>query len=341
MQVSVIVPVYNMASDGKLDFCLKSLADQTVKDIEIIAVDDCSTDDSLRIMQDYEHRYPDRFHAVHSEKNHHQGGAKNIGMSLAKGDWISFIDADDWVTPDYYEKLLKLAADTGADMVGCDYQLVSKHSFEPGEIVHNNKPEQSGILDDDRKRSLILDSGSLAVKLFRREIVIDHPGRFPEDIFYEDNALSNSWMIRAKHFEYLQEPLYYYYQHGDSTVHTFSEKRCEDRMESGRVMIAEAGRYGYLDKYRPEIECSFTQLFYVNTLLTYMQGVRPLRYRFVRDLSREMAETFPDFEKNNYYQERVNTEEKKLMHMAQKSTLQFIVYYKMLHAYRRIRYGQR
>ena len=109
MRVSVIVPVYNMASDGKLDFCLKSLADQTIDDYEIIAVDDCSSDDSLDIMRSYEKRYPGLFRAVHSEQNHHQGGAKNIGMSLAAGEWISFIDADDWVARDYYERLLKLA----------------------------------------------------------------------------------------------------------------------------------------------------------------------------------------------------------------------------------------
>ena len=80
MQVSVIVPVFNMASDDRLSFCLKSLANQTISDYEVIAVDDCSTDESFRIMQDFEKKYPDRFHAVHSEKNHHQGGAKNIGI---------------------------------------------------------------------------------------------------------------------------------------------------------------------------------------------------------------------------------------------------------------------
>ena len=341
MRVSIIVPVYNMASDGKLDFCLSSLVDQTIDDYEIIAVDDCSEDDSMDIMRSYEKKYPGRFRAVHSEQNHHQGGAKNIGMSLAAGEWISFIDADDWVTHDYYERLLKLADDTGADMVGCDYQLTAEHSFKPGQTVHNNKMSQTGMLDEDRYRSLILDSGSLAVKIYRREIVIDHPGRFPEDIFYEDNALSNSWMLRAKHFEYIPEPLYYYYQHEGSTVHTVDKKRCLDRMQSGRIMLDEARRYGYLERFRPEIECSFTQLFYVNTLLTYMQGVRPLRQGFVRELSREMVRTFPEFENNRYYSERVNEEEKKLMHMAQRSTVRFMLYYRMLHVYRHVRYGQK
>ena len=105
MVLSIIVPVYNMASDGKLNFCLDSLVAQTVRDYEIIAVDDCSTDDSLKILEDYERRYPGKFKALHSEENHHQGGAKNIGLKKATGDWIGFIDADDWITPDMYERL--------------------------------------------------------------------------------------------------------------------------------------------------------------------------------------------------------------------------------------------
>ena len=72
------------------------------------------------------------------------------------------------------------------------------------------------------------------VKIYRRHIILDYPNRFPEGIFYEDNAIGNSWMLRAKHFEYLQEPLYYYYQHEASTVHTITKKRCEDRMEAAR-----------------------------------------------------------------------------------------------------------
>ena len=100
MKLSIIVPVYNMAAEGKLAYCLNSLVSQTIKDYEIIAVDDASTDNSLEILKDFERRFPDRFHAICSEVNRHQGGAKNIGLKLAKGDWIGFIDSDDWITPD-------------------------------------------------------------------------------------------------------------------------------------------------------------------------------------------------------------------------------------------------
>lgn len=337
MKLSIIVPVYNMAADGKLEYCLDSLVNQTVKDYEIIAVDDCSTDDSLAVLRRYESRFPDKFHVIHSEVNRHQGGAKNLGLKAARGEWIGFIDSDDWITPDMYERLIARAEETGADLAGCDYSLTGEHSMKVGQVVHNNKPEQSGILDSGKRRSLILDGGSLVVKIFRRSMILEKELWFPEDIFYEDNALGNSYLVLAKQFEYIEEPLYFYYQHDTSTVHTISEKRCEDRMEAGRLMLREAKRHGYDMEFRPELEYSFTLLFYINTLFTYMAGVKHTRYRFVKAMGNEMKRTFPDFESNPYYQERTHGEEKKLIHMQQRSTLFFMLYYKLLWSYRRWR----
>lgn len=337
MKLSIIVPVYNMASEKKLEYCLDSLTAQTVKDYEIIAVDDCSTDESWEILQAYEKRFPEKFRAVHLEENRHQGGAKNAGLRMAQGEWIGFIDSDDWITPDMYERLIGKAEETGADLVGCDYCLTLEHSMKVGQVVHNNKESQTGILDDGKRRSLILDGGSLVVKIFRRSMILKYELWFPEHIFYEDNALGNSYLILAEHFEYIGEPLYYYYQHESSTVHTISEKRCEDRCEAGRLMIKEAERHDFLDRYRPELEYSFTLLFYVNTLFTYMAGVKRTKYRFVKKLGEEMRCTFPDFQENVYYRERTAGEEKKLIRMQMRSTALFMVYYKLLWTYRKVR----
>ncbi len=337
MELSIIVPVYNMAADDKLVWCLDSLVGQTVSDYEIIAVDDCSTDHSLEILKEYEKKYPDKFRVIASPENRKQGGAKNLGLAKAKGEWIGFIDSDDWVTRDFYEKLLGKAKEIGADMVGCDYHLTGEHSMEIGQVVHNNKKEQTGILTKEKYRSLILDSGSLVVKIYKRHIILGYPNRFPEHIFYEDNAISNSWMLRAKHFEYVEEPLYYYYQHDTSTVHTITKKRCEDRMEAARVMVREAKEFGFLEEYYPEIESSFTTLFYVNTLFTYMAGIERKEYGFVKALGKEMKETFPGFMENKYYQERVHEEERKLIAMHMRSTWYFILYYRVLWGYRKLR----
>lgn len=341
MKLSIIVPVYNMAADGKLKYCMDSLVWQELEDYEIIAVDDCSTDDSLAILQDYERRFPDKVHAAHSEVNRRQGGAKNIGLKLAKGEWIGFIDSDDWITPDMYRRLIERAEETGADLVGCDYCLTDEHSMRVGQIVRNNRREQSGILDAQKRRSLILDGGSLVVKIFRRSMILENELWFPEGIFYEDNALGNSYFVLARHFEYIEEPMYYYYQHGTSTVHTISQKRCEDRMAAGRIMLEEARRHGYYDEFLPELEYSFTLLFYVNTLFTYMACADRTGAGFVRALGEEMRRTFPAFEKNPYYRERTNAEERKLIRIQQRSTVLFIVYYKLLWAYRNWRKAHR
>ncbi|MBQ7839689.1 MAG: glycosyltransferase [Lachnospiraceae bacterium] len=337
MKLSIIVPVYNMAADGKLEYCLESLVHQTIIDYEIIAVDDASTDNSLEILKEYEKRYPDRFIAVHSEVNKRQGGAKNIGLSMARGEWIGFIDSDDWITPDMYEKLLRKAQETGADMVGCDYHLTEEHSMKIGQVVANSKPEQCGVLDEEKYRSLILDSGSLVVKVYRRELFMDNDIRFPEHIFYEDNAISDAVMLHAKHYEYIPEPMYYYYQHNTSTVHTITKERCEDRMEAARGIVRQAKRFGYLEQYRPEICFEYTVLFFTNTLFSYMVGKGHKSYGFVKKMGDEMRATFPEFMENPYYLERVHAEEKKLIAMQQKSTLLFMVYYKLLWTYRNFR----
>ncbi len=341
MQLSIIVPVYNMAAEKKLEYCLDSLVTQTLADYEIIAVDDCSTDESWEILKNYEKRFPEKFRALHLEENKHQGGAKNAGLKTAQGEWIGFIDSDDWITPDMYERLIERAKSTGADLVGCDYCLTSEHSMKVGQVVHNNKAGQTGVLDDEKRRSLILDGGSLVVKIFRRSMILDNELWFPEHIFYEDNALGNSYLVLANHFEYIEEPLYYYYQHGSSTVHTISEKRCEDRCEAGRLMLDEAERHDFLDKYRTELEYSFTLLFYVNTLFTYMAGVKRVKYRFVKRLGEEMSCRFPNFQENPYYLERTHAEEKKLIRMQMKSTVLFMVYYKLLWTYRNFRKNMR
>ncbi len=337
MKLSIIVPVYNMAAGDKLKWCLDSLVNQTIRDYEIIAVDDCSTDHSLEILREYEGQFPEKLRVIASPVNKKQGGAKNLGLEAAVGEWIGFIDSDDWVTADFYGRLLELGEGTGADMVGCDYHLTREHSMDIGQVVPNNKHSQTGILTKEKYRSLILDGGSLVVKIYRRHIILGYPNRFPEGIFYEDNAISNSWMLRAKHFEYLAEPLYYYYQHDTSTVHTITKRRCQDRMEAARVMVREAEQFGYLEEYHDEIESSFTTLFYVNTLFSYMAGVKKKDYRFVKALGEEMWETFPGFMENPYYQQRVHQEERKLIRMHRKSTLYFMAYYTLLWWYRGIR----
>lgn len=337
MKLSVIVPVYNMAADGKLQYCMDSLLNQTFSDMEIIAVDDASTDNSLDILKSYEAEYPHLVRVIHYDTNKRQGGAKNAGLQAAKGEWIGFIDSDDWVTPDYYEKLIKKAEENGADMVGCDYSLVSEHTFTVGEVIQNNALEQTGVLDKEKHKKLILRSGSMVIKVYRHEIIKENKLDFPEGIFYEDNCAGPVWSLYFTHFEKVEEPMYYYYQHQVSTVHHVSESKCLDRMRAGELLLLEMKDRGFLEEYHAEIEYRFAELYFVNTLFSYMLGVKKKRLSFVKKLKAGMLAAFPDFQNNPYYKQYTGEEEQRMIAMLMQSDAKFYWYYRALWCYRNLR----
>lgn len=337
MRLSIIVPVYNMAAGGKLEYCLDSLLEQSISDYEVIAVNDASTDNSLEILEQYRRRYPDRL-VVHSLKeNHRQGGAKNKGLELSRGAFIGFVDSDDWVKRDCFEKLLKKAEETGADVVACDFCYVYEHTMTPTERIPCNLPQQTGVLDYEKRASLFLHPGALVTKIYKRELFFEEPFAFPEHMFFEDNATGIELLRRAKHFAYIPEAMYFYYQHSASTVHVVSVERCKDRLEAMRIMYRYAAEKGYLEAFHEEIEYKFTNLFYQNTLFSYMQGTKHTNLKFLYAMGREMREHFPNFSENRYYIQNVHPEEKKLMRMQQKSTLLFVAYYRALYFYRNLR----
>lgn len=338
MRLSVIVPVYNMAADGKLTYCLDSLVNQTLQEpYEILAVDDASTDDSLKILREYEARYPGLVKVIPCEVNRRQGGAKNTGLKAAAGEWIGFIDSDDWVTPDYYDKLLKRADETGADLVGCDYSLVDRHTMETGQVVRSNFPEQTGVMDEEKHRLLFMRPGSMVIKIYKHQVILENHLGFPEEIFYEDNCAGPLWSLYFTRFERVEEPLYYYYQHSVSTVHHITEEKCRDRMRAAELLYQECVRRGFLEKYHDEIEYRFCELYYVITLFSYMSGVKHPGLSFVRRMRREAEERFPAFRANRYYLQYTGEEEKKLIALQAGSDLIFYWYYRLKLWVRKIR----
>lgn len=337
MKLSIIVPVYNMAGEGKLNYCLDSLLNQTISDYEIIVVDDASTDNSLEILRQYEQRNPDKFRVLVHEVNKRQGGAKNTGLKVANGEWIGFVDSDDWVSPDCYEKLLKKAEDTGADMVGCDYSLVDEHTFQIGTVVQNNSMDQTGVLDSEKHGKLLMRPGSMVIKIYKHEVIKTNQLSFPEGIFYEDNCAAPVWSLYFTHFERVEEPLYYYYQHNTSTVHLVTEEKCRNRMLAATMMLSELKERGALANYYAEVEYRFAELYYVITLFSYMLGMRCKKLEFVKQLKKGILSEFPEFQKNDYYQQYTNEEEKQMIALQIESDAKFYIYYNFKIIVRKIR----
>lgn len=337
LELSVIVPVYNMAKDGMLEYGINSLVRQTLQSMEIIAVDDFSTDDSLKILRQLEKKYQGRLKVIASPENRRQGGARNLGILEAKGRYIGFMDADDWVVEDLFERMVELAKRTGADAVGTDMCRVYEHTMIPTSREVCNFQEQTGIFDHEKRKAYLLNPGPVVTKIYAREIFCENPFRFPEHMAYEDNAAFLELGMRIKHFEHISEANLFYYQHGESTTHSISLKKCEERMKAMRIMMEYARENGALEEFKDVVEYHFSILFYRNTLFSYMQSDVKKDIKFIRRLGEEMLETFPDFRSNVYYNQEVNDYEQKLINLQLKSTFLFIIIYKLKQLSKKLR----
>lgn len=201
MKLSIIVPVYNV--EKFLNKCLDSLVGQTMEDYEIILVDDGSKDASGRICDDYAERYPELVRVMHID-NGGQGRARNFGIDTAKGEYLGFVDSDDWVETDMYPKLCQRADETGADVVVCDFMA----EFDDGRRKYMKACMQEHWLSS---------AGSSCNKIFRKSRVGEV--RFPGGLWYEDFYFSAMLLLKSARTEFIEEPLYIYRRGQESTMH--------------------------------------------------------------------------------------------------------------------------
>ena len=201
MKLSIIVPIYNV--EPYLEACLDSLLSQTIGEFEILLVDDGSKDRSGEIADRYAAAHPEIIRCMHID-NGGQGRARNLALPLAQGEFVGFIDSDDWIEPDMYEKLYDKAQETGADVVYCDFM----EHFSDG---------REQILPAAYQAHPLSAAGSSCNKIFRRTLIGEL--RFPEGLWYEDFYFSAVMLVRAAKTAYVREPLYIYRRGQESTMH--------------------------------------------------------------------------------------------------------------------------
>lgn len=162
-KVSVVVPAYN--AHDTLARSLGSLVNQTLQDIEVVVVNDASTDDTIDICNRCKAAFPDKVVVVDSAVNMGCGGARSLGLDAASGEYIGMADADDFVAPTMYEKLYAKAVETGADIVDSGFYAESTDK-----AILKVSDDLAGELDDDKRSRLIVSGGYLVTKIFKREI---------------------------------------------------------------------------------------------------------------------------------------------------------------------------
>lgn len=230
--ISIIVPVYKV--EPYLRQCVASILKQTYQNIEVLLIDDGSPDRCGEICDEYE-KLDDRVKVFHTE-NHGLSAARNLGLREAKGEYIGFVDSDDWIEPDMYEVMLKRMRETGADIVTCEYWPKSTETHE--------EPVFAGT---DGLKSLIQGAISNHVwnKLFLGRLF--EKVAFPEGRNCEDIADMHLLIEQAQIVAKITVPKYHYRHRSDSISRSYSARNLTDFAD------AHMTRYNYLRAHYADI----------------------------------------------------------------------------------------
>ena len=264
-KVSIIVPVYNV--EKYLERCIHSLLKQTYTNLEIILIDDGSTDESINICEKYL-RIDDRI-VLYKKKNGGQSSARNYGLDKMTGKFVMFVDSDDWIHEKTVETLLDYLLDEDADIACCGITLTD------GEKIFDSmfkNEERIRVFNNEKAMAMLLKNdgtSSNVVARIYKETIFDNL-RFEEGRAFEDAAISYKFFSIAKKIVFLDEPFYFYFQRSGSTMGRRDLKIRLDEID------AADGRYKYIKKYyKKEItEIAFAE---------YVYDLVHVRQCFIRD----------------------------------------------------------
>lgn len=205
-KISIIVPVYN--EEEYVSTCLDSLVKQTLDDIEIITIDDNSTDNSLNILLDYARKYPN-IKVYHNEKNIGQGASRNRGLKLATGEYIGFVDSDDYVRSTMYEDMYKaLVNNNYPELVTTEIIFVKDDSYANIDLEFLARGKEK-IINPIQDRSFVIsESPTVCNKIFRRDTLKDF--YFVEDSLFEDIPFSYTKYMEASKVVTVSSINYFY-----------------------------------------------------------------------------------------------------------------------------------
>ncbi|GAB6392591.1 MAG: glycosyltransferase 2 family protein [Treponematales bacterium] len=293
-KVSVIVPVYNAAAF--LERCLTTLVNQTLSDIQIIMVNDGSTDNSEEIIRHYQSTCGDRILYVKQE-NSGTGAARNTGIGHAQGEFIGFVDADDYIEPDMYEKMYAMAKDKSADLVECAYY--KEWDSEPKKTTIK-KPKHStrGIFHTEDY--VLHTESSVCNKIIRREIIENHALRFPAGLNYEDSEFVCKTIPFVRTFTLIETPLYHYLQYRQSRYHAYNEK-VRDSFVIYNNILDFYRRNNVYEKYKTQLEYIYIRTRLGASFFRICRIKAPvLREGILEENWRDLLEHFPGWRKNRY-----------------------------------------
>lgn len=304
-KISVIVPCYNATK--WLPKCFLSLASQTIgiQNLELIFVDDASVDSgkTWKMLQLFERAYPESVVLIHLEKNMRQGGARNFALAYAGGEYLAFVDADDFVAEEYLETVYQKAKQTDADIVQFGYYYYTDR-LGAMEAEREVAEEIRIQLVEERKRFLLRERITYGCwnKLYRRELIKRAGVKFAEHTIYEEPLFVYPLLFYAKTFVIMEDRFYFYRQNQCGTM--WSDMRNEETLmmhaHVQRMVWDFMKQTPFFEVYYQEIKLYFLHSYLYETLLFAKQRGFVISMECFRKLEECVLAEVDDYQSSSY-----------------------------------------
>lgn len=291
-KVSAIIPVYN--SEKYIEKCIKSVLNQTLDDIEIIIINDGSNDNSNEIISKYAN---DNRIKYYKRKNHGIGNTRNFGIEKSCGEYICFIDSDDFIHENMFEKMYNRCINDKLDFLVCDYYhyLENRQSIEKFHIPHF----ENITLNENPKLLIDINLGPCN-KFIKKDLFKDKMMRFPEDIKYEDIPLIVKLLDKSKLIGKINEPLCYFMVHDNSETTTM-DKRVFDIFKALNNINEYFKENKYVEEYLIWLNVKKITTY---TIQQRYQKNKNLRNKFINEAFEYLNDEFPNWKKSKYFKDR-------------------------------------
>ena len=313
-KVSVIVPIYNV--EKYLEKCINSLLSQTLEDIQIILVNDGSKDNSGNIAKEYEKNNKDRVTYVEKE-NGGLSDARNYGLKYATGDFVAFLDSDDYIEKNAYEEMYNKAIEENADYVECDFiwEFPNKTRVDK-QYSYKNKKEMLSFV-----RVVAWN------KLIKRQLITDNNLEFPKGLRYEDVEFTYKLIPFINKFAYVDKPFIHYVQREGSIANVQNERTAEIFTVLDNVIEFYKENNIY-EEYRDELEYNYARYLLCSSLKRMCKiKDKTIREKLLTESWERLNLNFPNW-KENVILKTVNIGKNKYMRTVNKST--YKIYSKIL-----------
>ncbi len=305
-RITIVIPCYNV--ENYIDRCLESIEKQTLgmEAFQLVLVDDGSTDGTMDKLIAWQTKYPYQIRIIYNSKNRRQGTCRNIGIKSAKCEFIAFVDADDWVEPDMYEKMLYVADVGMCDVVHCD--CGRDHEFKLWQTQQekcNGRPDRLIVIDNAEDRGRMIASNLLGTyvvtKLYRRSFLMEHRMEFPEKLIFEDIYWMGLLNCYISKIGIVEERLYHYYMNPNSVSRIRNREQNRDIIQVNRLLWVEYQKRGLLDSdFKQAIKYEMLCTYYLTAVKMIFLRYDEIPYDMFYEVQQDILEMIPDFVSNPY-----------------------------------------